>query len=119
MNDLATVTRKGLQQFIALPEGVEVEGRELRVHWQGRNLVLEPVAAEERIAPGTYTPGTLPPLSEGARKILATVDAGAPLVDVRSTDKSAAGPARGFVIEADGIGIDLSDEGLRGFDPEA
>ncbi|HEX8573595.1 MAG TPA: hypothetical protein VF759_12685 [Allosphingosinicella sp.] len=43
MNDLAKVTRRGGRPVVALPEGVDVDGDELRVRREGRNLVLEPV----------------------------------------------------------------------------
>ena len=45
--------------------------------------------SDEGIPPGYYTPETLPPLSEGAKAILASIDAVAPLVDVRMETKGA------------------------------
>lgn len=76
-------------------------------------------AAAMRIPPGTYRLETLPPLSAGARAILASVDAvvssSAPL------RKAAAGHSDrppGITLEDEGDpGISLSDEGLPGFDP--
>jgi uncharacterized protein (DUF433 family) len=69
------------------------------------------------LAPGHYTPETLPPLSEGAKAILASIDAVAPLVDVRTETKGTqASP--GIEIEDPGIAIELSDEPLPGFDPD-
>lgn len=74
--------------------------------------------SQDRIPPGYYTPETLPPLSEGARKILASVDAVAPLVDLRSNRRSAAARP-GITLEDEGMeGIRLSDEGLPGFSME-
>ena len=70
--------------------------------------------SEERIAPGYYTPETLPPLSEGARKILAWVDAG---VARLRTEGRAGGPVR-IEMEPAEEGIRLSDEGLPGFSIE-
>ena len=120
MNDLAKVTREGGVQLIALPEGYDVSGDALRVRRVGRTLVLEPIErgadSTERVPPGSYTPATLPPLSEGARKILASLDAVAPLADVRGGQKSAQ-LAGGIGIEDEGIGVDVSDEGLPGLDP--
>jgi hypothetical protein len=72
----------------------------------------------ERIPPGYYTSETLPPLSEGARKILASVDAVAPLVDVPADPRSK-GVSCGITLADDGMeGIRLSDEGQPGMDPD-
>jgi hypothetical protein len=72
----------------------------------------------ERIPPGYYTPETLPPLSEGDRKVLASVDAVAPLVDVRSSANSVSATP-GITLEDEGMeGIRLSDEPLPGFSLE-
>jgi uncharacterized protein (DUF433 family) len=73
--------------------------------------------SEDRIRPGYYTPETLPPLSEGAKAILASIDAVAPLVDVRTEAKGAQAAAR-IEIEDPDIAIELSDEPLPGFDPD-
>ena len=43
VNEIARVTRRRGRPVVALPEGVDVEGDELRVRREGRNLVLEPV----------------------------------------------------------------------------
>jgi antitoxin VapB len=43
VNDIAKVTRRRGRPLVALPEGLDVEGDELRVRREGRNLVLEPV----------------------------------------------------------------------------
>lgn len=43
MNEIARVTRRHGRPVVALPEGVDVEGDEVRVRREGRNLVLEPV----------------------------------------------------------------------------
>jgi uncharacterized protein (DUF433 family) len=67
------------------------------------------------IPPGYYTPETLPPLSEGAKAILASIDAVAPLVDVRSEGVR---EAPRIVIEDPGVAIEPSDEPLPGFDPD-
>ena len=71
----------------------------------------------ERIHPGYYTPETLPPLSEGAKAILASINAVAPLVDFRNATRSAA-RSPGITLKDEGLrGISLSDEGLPGIDP--
>jgi hypothetical protein len=68
------------------------------------------------IPPGSYTPETLPPISDGARKILASLDSVAPFVAEHGAGKDVAGdPA--IELEDDGVGIDLADEGLPGIDP--
>lgn len=70
--------------------------------------------SQDRIPPGYYTPETLPPLSEGARKILASVTAG---VARLRAERGGEGPVR-IEIEAVAEGIRLSDEGLPGFSLE-
>ena len=70
-----------------------------------------------RIAPGSYTLKTLPPLSGKAKAILASVDAVAPFVAVQEGDKAADGDA-GIELGDEGIAISLSDEGLPGIDPD-
>lgn len=116
MNELAKVSRNAGRQVVELPEGFEIAGDSLRVRRDGRNLVLEPIPGDARIAPGSYTAETLPPLSDGARKILASLDSAAPLVAMRGAEKSADGGSD-VELEDDGVGIDLSDEGLSGIDP--
>jgi hypothetical protein len=89
--------------------------------WGDRLEPLDPdAAALDRpgapIPPGYYTPETLPPLGEGAKAILASIDAVAPLVDVRGDPKS--GTVPGITLEDEGMeGIRLSDDGLPGIDP--
>ena len=73
-----------------------------------------------RIAPGSYTLETLPPLSDGARAILASVDAA---VSSSAPGRKGAAPRLGdppgITLEDEGApGISLSDEGLPGFDPD-
>lgn len=68
----------------------------------------------DRIPPGYYTPETLPPLSEGARRILASVEAG--VARVRA-ERGTEGPVRIEIGPATG-GIRLSDEGLPGVSME-
>ena len=91
--------------------------------WVDRLEPLDPdaaAAALERpgapIPPGYYTPETLPPLGEGAKAILASIDAVAPLVDVHGDPKS--GTIPGITLEDEGMeGVRLSDDGLPGIDP--
>jgi hypothetical protein len=95
--------------------------------WVDRLEPLDPdatAAALERpgwpIPPGYYTPDTLPPLSEEARKILASVAVGvAGLGAKRAAERAGAAAGRpGITLEDEGQpGIALSDEGLPGFDP--
>lgn len=117
MNDLANVTRNG-RSLSELIESSELDPEQWRVRQVGRTIVLEPIGEPAGIPPGYYTPETLPPLSEGARAILASIDAVAPLVDVRTERKGARG-APGITLEDEGIeGVRLSDEGLPGIDPD-
>ena len=68
----------------------------------------------DRIPPGYYTPETLPPLSEGARRILASVEAG---VARLRAERGAEKPVRIEIEPATG-GIRLSDEGQPGVSME-
>ncbi len=75
------------------------------------------LTSEAPVPPGYYTPGSLPPLSEGAKAILASIDAVAPLVDVRA--ETMAAQSRGITLEDEGmVGIRLTDDGLPGLDPD-
>jgi uncharacterized protein (DUF433 family) len=70
------------------------------------------------IPPGSYTLETLPPLSDGARAIIASIDAVAPFVDLSEGAKSR-GEAPGIDLEDEGLeGLDVADEGLPGIDPD-
>jgi hypothetical protein len=120
VNDFAKVTADGRTVVVDLSEALDAS-LELRVVREGRRIVLEPVAAGEddrRIPPGSYTLETLPPLSEGARAIIASVDSVAPFVDVPEEAKSL-GEEPGFTLEDEGLdSLDLSDRGLPGLDPD-
>lgn len=127
MNELAKVHRSGGRQIVTLPLGFEIGGSEVQVHFEGRRLVLEPLedGSEPRLlAPGSYTADTLPPLSEGARKILASVDAAV------ARDAKSRGGGAGLLAEslARGGGLDIEDAAvaiapddapLVGIDPDA
>lgn len=72
------------------------------------------------IPPGYYTPETLPPLSEEARKILASVAVGVARLRAEGAARPAEGAAGtpGIRLADEGQpGIALSDEGLPGIDP--
>lgn len=112
----AKLRRNGRNIVLTVPKGFAVEHAAGVYRVDGREIVLRPVGDQPPIPPGSYTPETLPPLSEGARKILASIDAVAPLVDVRSNSKSAHSE-EGIEIEDEGVGIELDDEGLPGIDP--
>jgi hypothetical protein len=116
LNNSANVIRKQAKTLVELPDSVEIEPGPVSVRQVGRTIMLEP-ADFRPIPPGYYTPETLPPLSEGAKAILASVDAVAPLVDVRTETKEAHATAR-IAIEDPGVAIELSDEPLPGFDPD-
>jgi hypothetical protein len=120
VNDIAKVTRKRRR----VPDRPKPA---TDMSWVDR---LEPLDADaaaaalerpgERIPPGYYTPETLPPLSEGARKILASVAVGVARLRTKRAAKSAEdGPgAAGITLEDEGQpGIGLSDDGLPGIDP--
>jgi hypothetical protein len=118
VNDLANSIRKDGRSLAELLESSELDPEQWRVREVGRTIVLEPIGEPAGIPPGSYTPETLPPLSEGAKAILASIDAVAPLVDVRAESKGARA-APGITLEDEGLeGVRLSDEGLPGIDPD-
>ena len=120
MNDLpnANAVREDGRNLVELPDGIDLDLGPLRVRQLGRGIVLEPLDAPHGTPPGTYTFETLPPLSEGARAIIASIDAVAPLVDVPEGAGSHE-EAPGITLEDEGLeGVDLSDEGLPGLDPD-
>ncbi|HEX8241076.1 MAG TPA: DUF433 domain-containing protein [Allosphingosinicella sp.] len=76
-------------------------------------------APARRIPSGSYTLETLPPLSEGAKAILASVDAATSSSAARrkAAGRHPNGPP-GITLEDEGTpGISLADEGLPGVDP--
>lgn len=81
MNQIGKLGWSGGNQVVTLPKGMALAAGAVAVRRVGRTLVLEPlddtVQPEQRIPPGHYTAETLPPLSDGARKILEAVDAAA------------------------------------------
>jgi hypothetical protein len=118
VNELTNAIPKDGRSLSELLESSEFDPEQWRVRQIAGTIVLEPIAGQTRIPPGSYTKETLPPLSEGAKKILASIDAVAPLVDVRTEAKSAV-DAPGIDLEDEGLeGIDLEDEGLPGIDPD-
>jgi uncharacterized protein (DUF433 family) len=74
------------------------------------------VTGGERIAPGYYTRETLPPLSPGAAAIIASVDAGAPAGEAKSSD--GAGGDGLHLGDVPFAPLSISDSPLRGFDPD-
>jgi hypothetical protein len=121
VNDLAKVTADGRTVVVDLSEALDPSQLDLRVVRDGLRIVLEPVASGDealRIPPGSYTPETLPPLSEGAKAIIASIDAVAPFVDVPEEARSLDGDP-GFTLDDEGLdSLDLSDQGLPGLDPD-
>ena len=118
MNDLAKITPDRRGVVVSLSEALDGDGDNLRVRREGRSIVLEPVEAPQGVPPGTYTLDTLPPLSDGAKAIIASIDSVAPFVDVPEEAKLSEEPA-GFTLEDEGLeGFDLSDEGLPAHDPD-
>jgi hypothetical protein len=118
VNELTNRIPKDGSSLSELLASDEFDPRQWRVREIAGRLVLERIGEAAGIPPGFYTPETLPPLSEKARKILASVDAVAPFVAVGVSEK-AADSAQGITLEDDGLpGIDLSDEGLPGIDPD-
>lgn len=118
MNGLARISRRSGRQLVELPDGIEVSGDTMQVRVVGRTIVLEPMPEAGVIAPGSYTLETLPPLGDGARKILASVDAAvARAGDVEAGTKKMHA-ASGITLDDEGLtGLGLSDEGLPGLDP--
>jgi len=121
VNELTNLIPKDGRSLSDLLATNELDPGEWRVRRAGGTIVLEWIGEPEGIPPGSYTKDTLPPLSEGARKILATIDAVAPLKDARSQSKIAGALAEeDDLIEIDdaGVAIELSDEPLPGIDPD-
>jgi hypothetical protein len=120
VNDQVKIIGNGREHVLDLPEGIDLEGMQARI--VGHTILVEPIGASpQRIPPGSYTRETLPPLSEGARKILASIDAVAPLVDVRSPPKAAGELDEEGLIEIEDDGIEAvvpTDEPLPGIDPD-
>lgn len=121
MNDLAKVTADRRTVVVDLAEALDPSQLDLRVVRDGRRIVLEPVVRGDdagRIPAGTYTLESLPPLSEGAKAIIASIDSVAPFVDVPAEAKSLE-EEPGFTLEDEGLDrLDLSDQGLPGLDPD-
>lgn len=121
MNDLAKVTVDRRTVIVDLSEALDPSQLDLRVVREGRKIVLEPVAGSEddrRIPPGSYTLQTLPPLSEGAKAIIASVDSVAPFVEAPEGAEALEEEA-GFTLDDEGLeSLDLSDQGLPGLDPD-
>ncbi|HEX8642374.1 MAG TPA: hypothetical protein VF702_00500 [Allosphingosinicella sp.] len=115
MNDLTNSVPKDGRSLSELLETSEFNPSEWRVRRTDGALVLERIGGAGGIAPGYYTPETLPPLSEKARKILASVDAA---VAKSGAAKSAAG-AGGLEIEDAAVAIAPTDEPLFGIDPDS
>ncbi|MGF1549856.1 MAG: hypothetical protein ACFBQW_04905 [Sphingomonadaceae bacterium] len=110
MDDRARVVSNGDRQAVEMPEGFRTDAAELRVRWEGRRILLEPID-DETVPPGFYTLETLPPPSSGARAILATVDAVAPLK--RAKGLKGAAPEAGLAIDdAGGPTLAFDDEGM-------
>jgi hypothetical protein len=120
VNDFAKVTADRRTVVVDLSEALDPSQLDLRVVRDGLRIVLEPVAAGDGarpIPPGSYTPETLPPLSEGAKAIIASIDSVAPFVDVPEGAESL--EEEPFTLEDEGLdSLDLSDEGLPGLDPD-
>jgi hypothetical protein len=99
---------------VDLAEALDPSQLDLRVVRKGRRIVLERAAAgddELRIAPGSYTPETLPPRSGGGSAIIASVDSVAPFVQVPEDAKAL--EEETFTLEDEGVDrLDLSDHGL-------
>lgn len=121
MNDRVKIIRDGREHDVPLPDGIDFDLDRMQARIVGRTIVLEPRPEADAIAPGFYTKDTLPPLSEGALKILASIDAVAPLKDVRSSFKSAEAGEEDDLIDLDDDGIEAvvpTDEPLPGIDPD-
>lgn len=115
MNERAQPIRQDGRNMVLLPDGIELGSKPLQVRVVGRTILLEPVPEDGGLAPGFYTKATLPPLSEGARAILASVDAA---VSRLETAKAVGGESR-FETEDAAVAIVPSDEPSIGIDPDA
>ena len=114
MNDRVKIIRDGREHEFPLPGGIDfaLEGMQARI--VGHTIVLEAMPDADAIAPGSYTKDTLPPLSEKARAILASVDAAVARLDAAKAE----GDLNGIEIEDAGVMIELTDEPLPGIDPD-
>lgn len=121
MSAPGTAFRKDGRKLVELPDEIDLASGPLRVRQVGRVVMIEPAAAPEALVPGSYTRETLPPLSEGARAILASVDAAVTRMPPPTGRKSGRTLPGGRVsLEDEGSpGISLDDEGLPGIDPDA
>jgi uncharacterized protein (DUF433 family) len=114
VTDILAMLAEGVSEEVILTDFPYVKLEDIRASLAYAASTLD----EKPLPPGYYTLETLPPLSEGAKAILASIDAVAPLVDVRATPERG-GAAPGITLEDEGLeGIRLSDEGLPGLDPD-
>lgn len=114
--DILAMLAEGVSEEVILADFPYVKVEDIRASLAYAASIIDTGQAM-RIPPGSYTLETLPPLSEGARAILASIDSVAPLVDVRSDMESVRHAPR-IEIEDPGVAIELSDEPLPGFDPD-
>jgi hypothetical protein len=119
VNELTNSIPKDGRSLSDLLESSEFDPEQWRVRRTGGAIVLERIGEPAGIPPGYYTKETLPPLSDGARAILASVDAAVAKMAARKGAESGASRHRGPVtLDDDGApGLTLSDDGLPGIDP--
>ena len=118
MNDRVRIIRDGREHDVPLPDGIDFDLERMQARVVGHTIVLEPMPEGGGVAPGSYSSETLPPLSDKARAILASVDAAVAKIEAGDGAKAAGLRGAGVTLDDDGVpGFELSDEALPGLDP--
>jgi hypothetical protein len=114
VNDLTSSIPKDGRSLAELLQSSEFDPEQWQVRRTGATIVLERIGEPAGIPPGFYTKATLPPLSEGARAILASVDAAVARLDAAKVR----GGGDALEIEDAEVALELTDEPLPGIDPD-
>lgn len=113
MNDRVKIIRDGREHDVPLSGDIDFELDGMQARVVGRTIVVEPMPEAGGIAPGSYTSETLPPLSDGAKAILASVDAA-----VEARKAAPLHRRERLVVEDPAPSFTLDDDALPGFDPD-
>ena len=114
MNELTNAIPKDGRKLSDLLASSEFDPEQWRVRRTGAGIVLERIGEPAGIPPGSYTKGTLPPLSEKARAILASVDTAVARLDAAKGEVD----GEGIEFEDAEVAIKPTDEPLPGIDPD-
>lgn len=113
MNELTNSIPKDGRSLSDLLESSEFDPAQWRVRRTAGTIVLERIGEPAGIPPGSYTPETLPPLSDGARAILASVAAA-----VAAREAAPLHRREPLVVEDPAPSFTIDDDALPGFDPD-